>query len=99
VQTHLNKRLSRMTSPFIRARPRVTVGFSIVFNNPMVLTERLVARLREEAWESVRIQKDQFDFQNRCMVQELLLGNQIRTVFQSVVDLRSNEVLGWEALS
>ena len=99
VQEHLNKRLSRMTSPYIRARRRVTVGFSIVFNNPMVLTERLVARLVEEAWESVRIQSAQVDFQNRCLVQELMLGEQVRTVFQPVVDLRTGGVLGWEALS
>ena len=99
VQEHLNRRLSRLSSPYIRGRRRVTVGFSIVFNNPLVMPERLVARLVEEAWECVRIQRMQLEFQNRCMVQELLLGEQIRTVFQPVVDLRSGDVLGWEALS
>ncbi len=99
VQEHLNRRLARLTSPYIRGRRRVTVGFSIVFFNPLVMTERLVSRLVEEGWESVRIQRMQYDFQNRCMVQELLLGNQIRTVFQPVVDLRTGGVLGWEALS
>jgi len=99
VQEHLNRRLARMTSPYLRSRRRVTVGFSMVFFNPLVMPERLVARLVEEAWESVRIQRMQLDFQNRCTVQELLLGEQVRTVFQPVVDIRSGGVLGWEALS
>ena len=99
VQEHLNRRLARLRSPFVRGRRRVTVGYSMVFFNPLVMPERLVSRLVEEAWESVRIQRMQYDFQNRCMVQELLLGSQIRTVFQPVVDLRSSEPLGWEALS
>jgi EAL domain-containing protein (putative c-di-GMP-specific phosphodiesterase class I) len=99
VQEHLNRRLARIHSPYIRGRRRVTVGFSIVFFNPLVMEERLVARLVEEGWESVRIQRMQSDFHNRSMVQELLLGNQIRTVFQPMMDLRSYEVLGWEALS
>jgi len=99
VQEHLNRRLARLTSPYIRGRRRVTVGFSIVFNNPLVMEERLISRLVEEGWESVRIQHMQLEFQNRCMVQELLLGDQVRTVFQPVVDLRNNSVLGWEALA
>ena len=99
VQEHLNRRLARMTSPYIRGRRRVTVGFSIVFFNPLVMPERLVARLVEEGWESVRIQRMQLEFQTRCLVQELLLGDQVRTVFQPVVDLRTGGVLGWEALS
>jgi EAL domain-containing protein (putative c-di-GMP-specific phosphodiesterase class I)/GGDEF domain-containing protein len=99
VQEHLNRRLARLTSPYLRGRRRVTVGFSIVFNNPLVMEERLISRLVEEGWESVRIQRMQLEFQNRCLVQELLLGDQVRTVFQPVVDLRDNSVLGWEALS
>jgi EAL domain-containing protein (putative c-di-GMP-specific phosphodiesterase class I) len=99
VQEHLNRRLARLTSPYIRGRRRVTVGFSIVFNNPLVMEERLISRLVEEGWESVRIQHMQLEFQNRCMVQELLLGDEVRTVFQPVVDLRTNSVLGFEALS
>jgi EAL domain-containing protein (putative c-di-GMP-specific phosphodiesterase class I) len=99
VEEHLNRRLAKLASPYIRGRRRVTVGFGIVFFNRLVMEERLVARLVEEAWESVRIRKTQVDFENRCMVQEILLGNQIRSVFQPVVDLRTNGVLGWEALS
>src|SRR5262249_23138622 len=71
----------------------------LVFNNPLVMQERLVARLVDEAWECVRIQRMQLEFNNRIQVQELLLGDLVRTVFQPVVDLRARTLLGYEALS
>ena len=44
--------------------------------------------------------RTQADFQIRCRLQDVLLGNQITTVFQPVVDLQNGGgVLGFEALS
>jgi EAL domain-containing protein (putative c-di-GMP-specific phosphodiesterase class I) len=96
---HLNDKLTRFTSPYIRKRPRVTVGYSVVFHNPLIMPERVIARLVNEAWESVRIQRMQADFQTRCRLQDLLLGHEIHTVFQPVVDLQQGGLLGFEALS
>jgi len=99
VENHLNRRLARLASPYLRGRRRVTVGFSLVFYNPLIMPERLVARLVEESWESVRIQRMQLQFQNRTRLQEAMLGEQVTTRFQAVVDLQSQGLLGYEALS
>jgi len=99
VEKHLNHRLARLTSPYLRGPRRVTVGFSLVFNNPLIMPERLVARLVEEAWESVRILRTQVRFQNRMRLLEAMLGDQITTRFQALVDLGTNGLLGYEALS
>jgi EAL domain-containing protein (putative c-di-GMP-specific phosphodiesterase class I) len=99
VEEHLNRKLARLTSPYLRGRHQVTVGFSIVFFNPLIMPERLIARLVEEAWECVRIQKMQREFQNRCRIQEILMADEITTRFQPVVDLQRGGVLGYEALS
>jgi EAL domain-containing protein (putative c-di-GMP-specific phosphodiesterase class I) len=77
----------------------VTVGFSLVFFNPLIMPERLISRLVDEAWESVRIQKMQVEFQNRCRLQEILLTDQVSTRFQPVVDIQRGGVVGYEALS
>ena len=63
------------------------MGYAVVFHNPLIMAERVVARVVSEAWESVRIQKMQADFQTRCRLQDVLLGDQITTVFQPIVDL------------
>ena len=100
VSEQLNRRLAGLTSPYLRGRRKVTVGFAVAFHNPLIMAERVISRLVNEAWESVRINRDQADFQIRCRLQDVLLGNQITTVFQPVVDLQNGGgVLGFEALS
>jgi EAL domain-containing protein (putative c-di-GMP-specific phosphodiesterase class I) len=99
VGEELNRKLLGFTSPYLRGRPKITAGYSVVFHNPLIMAERVVARLVGEAWESVRIQKLQSDFQMRCRLQDVLLGNQITTVFQPIVDLQTGSTHGFEALS
>jgi EAL domain-containing protein (putative c-di-GMP-specific phosphodiesterase class I) len=99
VDEQLNRKLSGFTSPYLRGRRRMTVGYAVVFHNPLIMAERVVARLVGEAWESIRIQKMQADFQTRCRLQDVLLGHQITTVFQPIVDLLRGGLLGFEALS
>ena len=77
----------------------MSVGFSLAFYNPLVMPERLVSRLVEEAWSCVHVLKAQRDLQDRCELQEVLLTDQLSTVFQPIVELRRRRVLGYEALS
>jgi EAL domain-containing protein (putative c-di-GMP-specific phosphodiesterase class I)/GGDEF domain-containing protein len=99
VGEQLNRKLAAFKSPYLRGKRRVTVGFAVVFHNPLIMAERVVARLVSEAWESVRIQRMQAEFHTRCRLQDVLLGDQISTVFQPIVDLHRGGLLGFEALS
>jgi EAL domain-containing protein (putative c-di-GMP-specific phosphodiesterase class I) len=99
VEGHLNRKLARLASPYLGSLRRVTVGFALAFYNPLVMPERLVSRLVEEAWTCVRVQHDQRELQSRCDLQEVLLADQLSTVFQPVVNLRDRTVIGYEALS
>jgi EAL domain-containing protein (putative c-di-GMP-specific phosphodiesterase class I) len=99
VEDHLNRKLAELTSPYLKGRRQVRVGFSLVFFNPLIMPERLVTRLVDEAWECTRIHKAQMAFQNRCKLQEILLADQINTVFQPLVYLEEPGVLGYEALA
>jgi EAL domain-containing protein (putative c-di-GMP-specific phosphodiesterase class I) len=99
VSQQLNRKLSELSSPWLRGRRKVTVGNAVVFHNPLITTERVVARVVTEAWESVRIQKMQADFQTRCRLQDVMLGDQVTTVFQPIVNLLQGGTHGFEALS
>jgi EAL domain-containing protein (putative c-di-GMP-specific phosphodiesterase class I) len=99
IADHLERRLATISSPYLRRRIRLPVGYGVVFQNPLVAPERVVARLVDEAWDCVRIQKLETDFQSRSRLQDLLLGGQLATVFQPVVDLQLGGVHGFEALS
>jgi EAL domain-containing protein (putative c-di-GMP-specific phosphodiesterase class I) len=99
VEGHINRKLARLASPYLGTLRRVTVGFALAFYNPLVMPERLVARLVEDAWSCVRVLRAQRDLDSRCDLQEVLLSDQLSTVFQPVIDLRQRTVLGYEALS
>ena len=58
-----------------------------------------MSRLVEEAWSCVHVLRAQRELQDRCELQEVLLTDQLSTVFQPVVELRGRRVLGYEALS
>ncbi len=95
----LNNQLAELTSPYLLGRRSVNVGYALVFHKPLINTDRVIGRLVREAWESVRIQQMQTAFQTRCRLQDVLLAEEIRTVFQPIVDLQRGGTLGFEALS
>jgi EAL domain-containing protein (putative c-di-GMP-specific phosphodiesterase class I) len=99
VEGHINRKLARLASPYLGSLRRVTVGFALAFYNPLVMPERLVTRLVEEAWSCVRVQRAQRELQSRCDLQDVLLTDQLSTVFQPIMDLRRRTALGYEALS
>jgi EAL domain-containing protein (putative c-di-GMP-specific phosphodiesterase class I) len=99
VGEQLNRKLSELSSPWLRRRRKVTVGYAVVFHNPLITPERVVTRVVHEAEESVRIQKMQADFQTRCRLQDVMLGDQVTTVFQPIVNLQQGGTHGLEALS
>ncbi|MFQ5789360.1 MAG: GGDEF domain-containing phosphodiesterase [Acidobacteriota bacterium] len=99
IENYLNRNLARLALPYLRQRLNVTVGFGLVLHNPLVMRERLVARLVHHAWESVRLQRMERDFRNRLLLQEILLNEAVNTVFQPIVEMRTRAVLGYEALS
>jgi EAL domain-containing protein (putative c-di-GMP-specific phosphodiesterase class I) len=99
VEEQVNHKLAGFSSPYLRGRRKVTVGYAVVFHNPLIMAERVVARLVREASESVEIQKAQALFQTRCRLQDVMLGQQITTVFQPILDLQHGGIHGFEALS
>jgi EAL domain-containing protein (putative c-di-GMP-specific phosphodiesterase class I) len=99
VEDHLNRKLIRLASPYLPHPRQVVVGFGLVFENPLVMPDRLVSRLVDEAWSCVRVQRRQRDLLRRCTLQEVLLEDKLATVFQPVMNLRDKSVLGLEALS
>lgn len=99
IEDYLNRTLTGLASPYLNGQLNVTVGFGLVLHNPLVMPERLVARLVQDAWESVRFQHLQRRFRNRSRLQEIVLNNEIRTFFQPIVNMREKSIVGYEALT
>ena len=99
IEHYLNRSLAELPSSYIPKPLTVTVGSAIVLHNPLVAPQRLISRLVDEAWDSVRFQRLQRQFQKRSRLVEILLNREITTLHQPIVDIRTEAVLGYEALS
>lgn len=98
VEEALNKKLSGLTSRYLGEASRIEVGYSLVVFNPLVMPERLLTRLVDQAWECVEVRRQQREFDERGQLLEILASGQLRTVFQPIRRLGDQSVLGYEAL-
>lgn len=99
IEIHVNSKLARRASPYLRQRLNVTVGYALVLNNPLIMPERLVARLVSDARDCVHFQRLKRSYESRYQLQEILINEEVRTFFQPIKKMKGEEVLGYEALS
>jgi EAL domain-containing protein (putative c-di-GMP-specific phosphodiesterase class I) len=99
IHRHLSKRIYRMTSSYLRGRPKVNIGYGLVLHNPLINEERLILKLIEEARRMSKFQAYRFDVKNKELLQEIILKEDVRTVFQPIVNMRQPSILGYEALA
>ena len=99
IHRYLSKRIYRMTCSYLRGRPKVNIGYGLVLHNPLINEERLILKLIEEARRMSKFQSYRFDVKNKELLQEIILKEDIRTVFQPIVNMREPSILGYEALA
>jgi EAL domain-containing protein (putative c-di-GMP-specific phosphodiesterase class I) len=75
------------------------VGHAIVIYNPLIQEERLIERLIEDSKTMAKFQKFKGEIRNKEKLQELIIKEEIKIVFQPIVELNTNKVMGYEALS
>ena len=99
IQNHLSKRIQRLTYSYLRMRPKVTVGYGLVLHNPLIKEERLILKLIDEARKMSQLQIHRTHAKNKGQLQEIILREDVRTVFQPIVNMQDRTILGYEALS
>jgi len=82
VENYLNASLARLESPYLQGRTRIVVGYGLSLQNPLISPERLVSRLVQDAWECVNLARSEREFRAKCLLQELLIHEEVGTVYQ-----------------
>jgi diguanylate cyclase (GGDEF)-like protein len=80
-------------------RPRITVGFARVLNNPLMRAERLIAKLIEEARASAAMLRERTIHRDKASLQELILNGRLTSVYQPIVHLASGAIFAFESLT
>jgi CheY-like chemotaxis protein len=95
----INNNINPVTIPYLRGRPKIAVGYAVIIHNPLIRDERLINKLIEDAKLMSTYQEFKRQMRNKEKLQELILKESIKTVFQPVVDFTNNEIIGYEALT
>jgi EAL domain-containing protein (putative c-di-GMP-specific phosphodiesterase class I) len=88
-----------MTSSYLKGRPRIGIGYGLVLHNPLIREDRLVLQLIEEARQMAVLQEQRLWMKSKELLQEIILKEDVRTLFQPIVDLTSRVTLGFEGLT
>ena len=99
IHSYLTRRLSRMTSSYLKGRSKLGIGYSLVLHNPLIKEDRLVLQLIEDAKRMAELQDYRMQVKSKELLQEIILREDVRTVFQPIIDLNSRETLGYEGLT
>ncbi|HXB56387.1 MAG TPA: EAL domain-containing protein [Vicinamibacteria bacterium] len=99
VEEFLTPRIGRLTTPYLRERPAVDVGYGVVLWSPLESEERLVLRVIEDAVTSADLRRRLRDRDQRERLLEIIYNRNIWTAFQTIVDMESRQAMGWEGLS
>jgi EAL domain-containing protein (putative c-di-GMP-specific phosphodiesterase class I) len=99
VHGHLTRRLSRITSSYLKGRPRIGIGYGLTLHNPLIREDRLVLQLIEEAKRMAELQHQRLWMKSKELLQEIILKEDVRTFFQPIVDLNTRATLGFEGLT
>lgn len=99
VSQHLNKEAFPIVLPFLKGKPSINVGYAIILRNPVVRNERLLSKLIEDAKKMASYQAFKRLMRDKEKLQELILKESIRTLFQPIVNIAEERILGYEALT
>ena len=99
VSDYMNNSASKIIFPYLKTGAKIAVGYSVVLHNPLIKEERLINRLIDDA----KLMADYREFKRimhtKETIQELIIKENISTLFHPVVDLKTLEIMGYEALS
>jgi EAL domain-containing protein (putative c-di-GMP-specific phosphodiesterase class I) len=99
VEEFLTPRIGRLSTPYMRERPIIDVGYSLVIWSPLENEERQVLRLIEDALEACDLRRRLRDRDQRESLLDVIHNRTLWTAFQTIVEIDSRKIMGWEGLS
>ncbi|MFH0926601.1 MAG: EAL domain-containing protein [bacterium] len=96
---YLNQTMFMTIFPLLKKSPKIKIGYAFTIYNSLVREERLIHKLIEEAKVMAQYQEFKIIMKNKEKLQELIIKEEIGTLFQPIVNIVSHEIIGYEALS
>lgn len=95
----LNAKIFQITFPYTKRILKADIGYSYTVFNPLLSPERTVYRLIEQGRSVAKFNGDRFMIRVHESLKEIIIEENIRTLYQPIVDLRTGEIFAYEALT
>lgn len=99
VEEYVTPRVGRLVQPYLRARPRVDVGYAVVLHSPIESIERQVLRAIDDAAQCAELRRRLRERDERDELIEIIYNRRVWTAFQPIVEIATGRVVGYEGLS
>ncbi|HSF02755.1 MAG TPA: EAL domain-containing protein, partial [Solirubrobacterales bacterium] len=97
--TGLVPSLARAVFPYQKSSPEIEVGTGLVIHNPLVHTDRLMARALQDALAHAAHERQAGLIASRERLQDIIVRGRVITAYQAILLLKDRSLLGFEALS
>ncbi len=97
--TSLVPSLGRAVFPYLKTPPEIEVGTGLVIHNPLVHTDRLLARALQDALAHAAHERQAGLIASRERLQDMIVRGRVITAYQAILLLKDRSLLGFEALS
>jgi EAL domain-containing protein (putative c-di-GMP-specific phosphodiesterase class I) len=92
-------KLLRTALPYLKTPPRIPIGFALGIYNPLMDPRHIILRIIREALSRAEWQYHSESMQRMQQLKELILREEVLTLYQPILDLRDNKPMAYEALS
>jgi len=99
IRERLEQEVPAQVHDGVRAPLTFHEGHALMYRDPMLRAERSIHRALDEAMFMSLRQRTREEDRRTLALDEIIAGDQIITLFQPIVDLRTREVLGHEVFS
>jgi EAL domain-containing protein (putative c-di-GMP-specific phosphodiesterase class I) len=99
LREHVSVAVQRIAYPYLTGIFDVPVGHALVLHRPFQRPESEVRRLIESALDAGRFAAERMRRERGGMLERLIIEEGLSTVYEPIVSLKDNSVLGYEALT
>jgi EAL domain-containing protein (putative c-di-GMP-specific phosphodiesterase class I) len=95
----LNAKIFQITFQYTKKILKADIGYSYTVFNPLLSPERTVYRLIEQGRSVAKFNGDRFMIRVHESLKEIIIEENIRTLYQPIVDLNTGQIFAYEALT
>jgi len=94
----LIRNIARICYPYQRDPVHLPVGHAFAIHNPTERTGKQIKRMREHAREEAELNARIYERKLRDQFHQVILAENVASVYEPIVDARNRKVMGYEAL-